>query len=873
MKIIGIILYLQREIGMKKIFKRLGIFIENKRLLLIILAFVLIIPAALGAQHLKMETGFSTFISEDSPEYQDYARFTSHFSDNVLAVLITGDDIAQLLDPVNLAAMETIENEMGGTPNVLSTIGPAFFLKQAMYQQTGTAALPGDAQTALYIVTDPATGEIRPEFSGIFPDEQHALIAVTLDGGLSQDDEADIVETAREAVDQAGLQGVDAIVTGAPTIWSEISDLMMSSMKAMMLVSMGLMLLILALIFIVRGFFAWRWLPLGVVFIGIIYTFGIMGVLSIPITMVTMAVFPIIIGLGVDYAIQFHNRYDEESRRGETVKEAIVDAVTHIGPAIGVAIITACLGFAALYFSPVPMIQDFGSMLIIGVAASYVLAMFFMLAILYNHDRYKESNKNKKQNVRKSVLMFALIAMVAAYIGIASTLCLADPSLGDYKDILTIIAVASTIVALFSVATAIFRRIRNAKAPSQKVKIQSSKERMGFVEKALQMMAPRIIKSPAVILPIALAITIAGVIADGHIETETDELNFISKDVPVIQDMLILQDISGGFLSANMLIEADDITQPATLEWMLQIESQIMSENSQSVLGTSSIASTVAGMAGGQIPPDAQQIKDLISALPPQISRNLMTDDYKAANIIVSLDSLMGNEQTEPLIEALHSYIDTAPSGVSGVVTGMPIIGKKMWDALTGGRTEMTFIGIGMVFGGLLVLFRFRIIRALMATLPIALILGWSSGIMYVLGIKYTPLTSTLSALIIGIGVEFTILLMMRYYEERGNGEEPFTAMVTAMTKIGRAIVASGLTVIGGFGALLIARDFAILSDFGIVTMINVTFALISTLFVLPPLIVWIDSWQSRKELKARRKGKRRANVEGKKISRLPAVE
>jgi hydrophobe/amphiphile efflux-3 (HAE3) family protein len=824
---------------MKRIFRRLGVFIENKRILLIILGFVLIIPAALGAQNLKMETGFSTFISEDSPEYQDYERFTSHFSDNVLAVLIT-----HLLDPVNLAAMEAIENEMGGTPNVLSTVGPSFFLKQAMYQNPGVPAL--------YIVTDPNTSQIRPEFSGIFPDEQHALIAVTLDGGLSQDDEANIVEAAREAVNQAGLlQGVDAIVTGAPTIWSEISDLMMSSMKAMMLVSIGLMLLILVLIFSVRGFFAWRWLPLGVVFIGIIYTFGIMGVLSIPITMVTMAVFPIIIGLGVDYAIQFHNRYDEESRRGETVKEAIIDAVTHIGPAIGVAIITACLGFAALYFSPVPMIQDFGSMLIIGVAASYILAMFFLLAILYNHDRYRAANKHKKKGP-PSYRIPTIISIFAAYICIVAIALTVTPTFSDSKDILVIIGAASLTIALFALYAALLSRIRKGRRSKK-----TEKSHMGFVEKGLHKMAPRVIKSRVIILPVALALTIAGVISDGQIKTETDELNFISRDVPVIQDMLILQDISGGFLSANILIEADDITQPSTLEWMLQIESQIMSENSQSVLGTSSIASTVAGMAGGQIPQDTQQIKSLISALPSQISLNLITEDHKAANIIVSLDSLMSNEETEPLIEALNSYISTPPSkDVSGVVTGMPVIGKMMWDALTGGRTEMTFIGIGMVFGGLLLLFRFRILRALMATLPIALILGWSSGIMYVLGIKYTPLTSTLSALIIGIGVEFTILLMMRYYEERNNGEEPFIAMVTAMTKIGRAIVASGLTVIGGFGALLIARDFAILSDFGIVTMINVTFALISTLFVLPPLIVWIDSWQSRKELKARRSDK-----------------
>lgn len=853
---------------MKRVFKHLGIFIENKRILLIILGFALMIPAALGATQLEMETGYSTFISEDSPEYQDYVRFTDHFSDNVLAVLITADDITKLLDPSNLAAMEAIENEMGGNENVLSTIGPTFFLKQAIYQQTGTPALPGDTQTALYIVIDPATGEVRDGFSSVFPDTEHALIAVTLKGGLSQEEESDIVEAAREAVSASGLQGVDTIVTGAPVIWASISDLMMSSMQDMLLVSVGLMLLILVLIFSVRGFFAWRWLPLGVVFIGIIYTFGIMGVLSIPITMVTMAVFPIIIGLGVDYAIQFHNRYDEESRRGETVKQAIVDAVTHIGPAIGVAIITACLGFAALYFSPVPMIQDFGSMLIIGVLTCYVLAIFFLLAILYNHDyrraRAKAPTKAAKARAERA---FYALAIFAAYICINAIALTSNPDLGDYKDILVIIGAGSLLIAAFTLLSVVIRRIRKINNGKK-----SENSHMGFVEKGLHKMAPRIIRSRAIILPIALALTIAGIVADGEIETETDEMKFISPDVPVIQDIVLLQDISGGFFSANILIEADDITQPATLEWMLQIESQIMSEHSESVMSTSSIAGTVYGMAGGQIPQDSQQIKGLLSALPPQASRNLMTDDYKAANIIVSLDSVTNSEETEPLIEALKDYISTAPAGVSGVVTGMPVIGKMMWEALTGGRTEMTFIGIGMVFGGLLILFRFRILRALMATLPIALIIGWSSGVMWLMGIQYTPLTATLSALIIGIGVEFTILLMMRYYEERGNGEEPFIAMVTAMTKIGRAIVASGMTVIGGFGALLIARDFTILVDFGVVTMINVAFALVSTLFVLPPLIVWVDSWQSRKELKARRRAKHRSQMKKTKKSELPAA-
>jgi uncharacterized protein len=69
------------------------------------------------------------------------------------------------------------------------------------------------------------------------------------------------------------------------------------------------------------------------------------------------------------------------------------------------------------------------------------------------------------------------------------------------------------------------------------------------------------------------------------------------------------------------------------------------------------------------------------------------------------------------------------------------------------------------------------------------------------------------------------------------------------MTRIGRAIIASSLTVIGGFGALMIAKDFVILRDFGIVTVVDVSLALICTLFVLPTLIVWFDTWCERQRL------------------------
>ncbi len=295
-----------------------------------------------------------------------------------------------------------------------------------------------------------------------------------------------------------------------------------------------------------------------------------------------------------------------------------------------------------------------------------------------------------------------------------------------------------------------------------------------------------------------------------------------------------------------MLIEAEDVTDPDILNWMWQVQLKIREKASDMVGGTNSLANLVLQTARGKIPETSEEVKKSLAPMPPEIKGNLVSNDFKAANLSVNIKALTGDELGE-LLNNLGEWIKDAPPGVRTTLTGEAVMHEQLITGLTGGRLKMTLIGFVLVFAGLIVCFRFRPIRALMAVLPIGLILGWSALVMYSAGILYSPATATLGALIIGIGVEFTVLLMTRYYEERRNGRKPDEAMTVAMTRIGRAIIASGLTVVGGFGALLIARDFPVLQDFGVVTMINIFFALVSTLIVLPPLIVWVDSWWARR--------------------------
>ena len=157
----------------------------------------------------------------------------------------------------------------------------------------------------------------------------------------------------------------------------------------------------------------------------------------------------------------------------------------------------------------------------------------------------------------------------------------------------------------------------------------------------------------------------------------------------------------------------------------------------------------------------------------------------------------------------------------------------------------MTMLGIVLVFAGLLVIYR-DLLKALTPVITMIMVVGWSGGLMYASGLEYTPMTATLGALILGVGSEYAILMMERYFEEKEKGADPEQAMEKASVKIGKAIVTSGATTVFGFSAL-IASPFSITSNFGLITVIDVFLALLATFVIFPPVIVTLDKFREKR--------------------------
>jgi hydrophobe/amphiphile efflux-3 (HAE3) family protein len=194
---------------------------------------------------------------------------------------------------------------------------------------------------------------------------------------------------------------------------SKLVDAISKGMGKNMAILLGISVVVMTLILL--GMFRVRWRLLSLLMVGVsaLWTFGLMGYFSVPITMATMAILPMLIGLGIDYSIQFHNRYQEEVTREKSVGKAIISSISRMFPVVGIALLATIIGFITLFISEVPMIRDFGMMLAIGIVFSYIVGLFMLHSIVYLGDKNKSIDLLSKASLKASGRIDRILSRIA----------------------------------------------------------------------------------------------------------------------------------------------------------------------------------------------------------------------------------------------------------------------------------------------------------------------------------------------------------------------------------------------------------------------------------------------------------------------------
>jgi uncharacterized protein len=526
---------------------------------------------------------------------------------------------------------------------------------------------------------------------------------------------------------------------------------------------------------------------------------------------VTQIIPVLLIGLGVDYGIHLTSRYREEIGNGHDVDGAIGRAIGTVGVALALATVTTAIGFLTNIFNPVPALKDFGVLSAVGIVVSFLLMLTFVPAARTLLDRRAQTGNR-----------------------------LPTDGMG------------------------------------------SSSERIlpRIIEKS-SILAER---APVPTLIVAFILGGLGIFGLTQLETRFSFTDFLPEDAPAVATLELLQEEFGGGLgeSTSVLVEGDDSLATAEVHnALVEIDGQlagipnvvtfstpvgdVASANSPLALLRQQLqngpeaappavlaASGEVGLGDDLSVAPGTDITPLWDALyevaPEQAAAVLHRSDsgvYDA--LLVDLQTQAGEAGAGDLRDDLTSaFVPLSDiDGVMTIATSQEIISEVIIDALASSQTQSLLITLVIATIVLMISFWFenrRPMLGVLTMLPVALVVFWTYGLMYATGIPFGPVTATLAALAVGIGVPFTIHIARRFEEDRQRFDALGDALRSTTRHTGGALAGSAFTTMAGFG-ILISSTLTPFQQMGQVTVYAIGLSLVGAVLVLPSLLALWERW------------------------------
>ena len=378
-----------------KLTASIGLMAEHKPAVVIAVALLLSLPMAYGMS--TLEVGFDTVDQfDDSLEVvQDFLMIAEEFqsSPTPLYVVLEGDILSAEGVVAYNTAIDTLASTEGvtGVPTGLwntleSERGQNPILDNLLGDLTSTE---GFALLKTYLLENATGREIVDSL--LYTDGQQTIIsfqANTLDWQATVDFEEALSASLEDA--STTVEGDFTMnLSGRALILAQISaDVAISAITSTAIVAFTILFVLIIIQFIrtqsikqavLRG--GVIWIPLITV---VMWVYGIMGLAGYQLNSQTVTIGALALGLGVDYAVHYVIRLEEEVELHpeKTVAEWTSKTTATTGRAMLGAAISTAGGFAILNFSGLLPLRLFGQVFIVAISLAMVSSVT-LLPTLY----------------------------------------------------------------------------------------------------------------------------------------------------------------------------------------------------------------------------------------------------------------------------------------------------------------------------------------------------------------------------------------------------------------------------------------------------------------------------------------------------------
>ncbi|MDT8392347.1 MAG: efflux RND transporter permease subunit [Bacteroidales bacterium] len=527
-------------------------------------------------------------------------------------------------------------------------------------------------------------------------------------------------------------------VAGRPIVEGTMALLGPKDMKKM--VPIVLLVIIIVLYIMLRSIKS-TLLTMSVVFFSVLWAFGLMALLNIPIYAVTTMMPVMLIAIGVADGIHLYSHLQLFLKKnpGASKKEATMDMLRKMWKPVAMTSVTTSVGFISLLTSEVLPIKYFGVFTAFGVMA----AMFFSLVIIpagimiFGLPKIKKQKISKKDTSHKLANGFALkvirnkpwsIIITAAIIVLSvigmQKIWINSSFLDKFERDSDIVLTDKFINEHFGGTTSLNLVLD---AGSENADIFKEPEVLRLVEKMQNNVEDSL---PIVGNSFSLVDYVNRM--NMVMNADREEFNRVPDSKDMVAQYLLLYEMSGDPENLNKVVDYNYSK--------LNVTFQLKSDNSKAINSTLAI------------------IDDY-------------TDEFKEKGI----------------------EINYAGSGYKGLV---------FTDLILEGQIKSLILSLLIVVILLSLMFK-NIKTGLIGAVPITITALISFGVMGFLNIPLNTTTALLSSIAIGIGIDYAVHFIEQYrLNAKITGDKLLTAQKT-MNHSGRAITYNAIVVIAGFMVLL----------------------------------------------------------------------
>ncbi len=562
-------------------------------------------------------------------------------------------------------------------------------------------------------------------------------------------------------------------------------------------------------------------LSLGSLGIAIVWTFGFGVLLGYEFNPMIIAVPILITGLVIDYGIHMVMRYREEKDDGYHPKAATKITIATVGGALILTTFTTAVGFLSNTLSNIQVMRQFGVLAAVGITSSFLLMIAFLPAVLQLID--ERQNKGNKSSGSKS------------------------------------------------------KRSLNDKIDEKKIDV---------ISRALTASADAADRYPLVVLIVVILITTASIYGVVNIDSTFNIQDFLPEDQPQSQNILYIQDNFNITTSyAHILTEGEvdssrylyalhdtrenirdsdmvggdggDVMSPLTVLQRFGTAPRGSSEYNATIVQAFSDSDTNDdGIPDQNVTELYDMLFDFEESRRAIMNVIYRTEDgeYTSGRIRLLEDQRRINEDlsnAEILERELED--DVKPlrdEGFTAKITSGSMVGHDTTTELTSTQLRSLMATILIVAISLSIVFYFlhkSILLGIITTAPVAIITLWIVGTMYLTGVSLNVMTVSITALTVGMGVDYSIHITHRFNEERLNSDL-YGAVHETVQNTGAALFGSAMTTVAAFG-ILSTSDILPLSQFGYITALAITYSFLAAVFILPSaLMLWARNGKNVKK-------------------------